>query len=126
MITPTRELAQQIGEAVRRYGATSSLEAVVVHGGTRMGPEIAELKFGCDVLIATPGRLLDYVGKGIVNLSYIEVMVPAAQPVERQTVELADLDELLVVVWRRPRRGSGRPFFSRLPCPTESPDSPMI
>ncbi len=75
VITPTRELAQQIGEAVRRYGATSSLEAVVVHGGTRMGPEIAELKFGCDVLVATPGRLLDYVSRGVVKLSYVEVLV---------------------------------------------------
>ena len=75
VITPTRELAQQIGEAVRRYGSTSSVEAVVVHGGTRMGPEIAELKFGCDVLIATPGRLLDYVKRGIVKLSYVEVLV---------------------------------------------------
>jgi ATP-dependent RNA helicase RhlE len=105
VVTPTRELAQQIGEAVRRYGATSSLEAVVVHGGTRMGPEIAELKFGCDVLIATPGRLLDYVKRGLVTLSYIEVLVideadrmldmgfiddvkeiVAATPTERQTL----------------------------------------
>ncbi len=75
VITPTRELAQQIGEAVRRYGATSSVEAVVVHGGTRMGPEIAELKFGCDVLIATPGRLLDYVKRGVADLSRVEVLV---------------------------------------------------
>jgi len=75
VVTPTRELAQQVGEAVRRYGSTSSVECVVVHGGTRMGPEIAELKFGCDVLVATPGRLLDHVKRGVVSLSHIEVLV---------------------------------------------------
>jgi ATP-dependent RNA helicase RhlE len=75
VITPTRELAQQVGEAVRRYGSTSSVEAVVVHGGTKMGPELAELRFGCDILVATPGRLLDHLSRGSVKLSRVEVLV---------------------------------------------------
>jgi ATP-dependent RNA helicase RhlE len=105
VVTPTRELAQQVGEAVRRYGATSSIECVVVHGGTRLGAEITELKFGCDVLVATPGRLLDHLNRGAVSLSRVEVLVldeadrmldmgfiddvkeiVAATPAERQTL----------------------------------------
>jgi len=75
VITPTRELAQQIGRAVSTYGAASSIEAVVVHGGTRLGPEREELAFGCDVLVATPGRLLDHLKRGFADLSSIEVLV---------------------------------------------------
>ncbi len=75
VVTPTRELAQQVGEAVRRYGAMSSVETVVVHGGTRMGPEVEELRFGCDVLVATPGRLLDHLRRGSVDLAGIDVLV---------------------------------------------------
>jgi ATP-dependent RNA helicase RhlE len=105
VVTPTRELAQQVGTAVVRYGTTSSLEAVVVHGGTRMGPEITELRFGCDVLVATPGRLLDHLKRGNVDLGRVEVLVldeadrmldmgfiddvkeiVAATPVSRQTL----------------------------------------
>ncbi len=75
IITPTRELAQQVGTSVHRYGATSSVEALVVHGGTSVAGEAVELRFGCDVLVATPGRLLDHLGRGSINLSEIECLV---------------------------------------------------
>jgi ATP-dependent RNA helicase RhlE len=75
VVTPTRELAQQIKRAVTTYGAASSIESVVIHGGTRLGPEQEELAFGCDVLVATPGRLLDHLKRGNVNLSSVEVLI---------------------------------------------------
>ena len=75
VITPTRELAQQVGAAVARYGAASSIEAVIVHGGTSVRGEASELKFGSDVLVATPGRLLDHLKRRQVDLSGIEVLV---------------------------------------------------
>ena len=75
VVTPTRELAQQVGAAVTTYGAASSIELVVVHGGTPVGPEAAELAFGCDVLVATPGRLLDHLKRGHTDLSCVEVLV---------------------------------------------------
>lgn len=75
IITPTRELAQQVAAAVTRYGSTSSIETVLIHGGTPLGPEIRELRFGCDVLVATPGRLLDHLKRGNVDLSQLEVFV---------------------------------------------------
>jgi ATP-dependent RNA helicase RhlE len=75
VITPTRELAQQIGKAIGTYGASSSIEVVVIHGGTRLGPEREELAFGCDVLVATPGRLLDHLKRGFADLSHVEVLI---------------------------------------------------
>jgi len=75
VITPTRELAQQIGRAVTTYGGSSSIESVVIHGGTPLGPEREELSFGCDVLVATPGRLLDHIKRGNADLSHIEVLI---------------------------------------------------
>ena len=75
VITPTRELAQQIGLAVVAYGSASSIEPVVIHGGTPLGPERQELAFGCDVLVATPGRLLDHIRRGNADLSRIEVLI---------------------------------------------------
>lgn len=75
VITPTRELAQQIGKAVNAYGGASSIEVVVIHGGTRLGPERDELAFGCDVLVATPGRLLDHLKRGFADLSSAEVLI---------------------------------------------------
>ncbi len=75
VVTPTRELAQQVEQSVRTYGATSSIESMVVHGGVAYGPQIDGLEWGCDVLAATPGRLLDLCRKGIADLSRIEVLV---------------------------------------------------
>ena len=75
VITPTRELAQQVGAAIEAYGVTSDIECVVVHGGTRTGAEARELRYGCDILVATPGRLLDHLRRGSVDLSEVEVLV---------------------------------------------------
>ena len=75
VITPTRELAQQVGAAIATYGATSSVEVMVVHGGTSIRSEIDDLRFGCDVLVATPGRLLDHLRRGSADLSHVEVLV---------------------------------------------------
>ncbi len=75
VITPTRELAQQVGSAIETYGINSDLECVVVHGGTHTRSEEHELGYGCDVLVATPGRLLDHLRRGSADLSEIEVLV---------------------------------------------------
>ena len=58
ILTPTRELADQVFESVKRYGAQSPLRAAVVFGGVDIGPQKEALRNGCEVLIATPGRLL--------------------------------------------------------------------
>ena len=75
ILTPTRELAVQVTEAVKTYGRSSSLRSAVVYGGTRIDPEIKVLWKGVEILVATPGRLLDHVGQRTVNLSQVEILV---------------------------------------------------
>ncbi len=75
VLTPTRELAAQIGESVETYGKHLPIRSTVVFGGVGINPQIAKLKRGVDILVATPGRLLDLIGQGKVDLSRIEFFV---------------------------------------------------
>jgi ATP-dependent RNA helicase RhlE len=75
ILTPTRELAVQVSEAVKSYGRGIPLRSTVVYGDTRMDPEIKILWKGVEILVATPGRLLDHVGQRTVNLSQVEILV---------------------------------------------------
>jgi ATP-dependent RNA helicase RhlE len=75
ILTPTRELAVQVADAVKTYSHGSSLRSAVVYGGTRIDPEIKMLWKGVEILVATPGRLLDHIGQRSVNLSQVEVLV---------------------------------------------------
>jgi ATP-dependent RNA helicase RhlE len=75
IVTPTRELAAQIFESVKTYGYKLPLRANVVFGGVKINPQIKNLRQGCDILIATPGRLLDLVNQEIVDLSHVEILV---------------------------------------------------
>src|SRR6185436_20671935 len=69
ILTPTRELAAQVEESVRTYGKYLKLTSTVVFGGVGINPQIKLLKHGVDILVATPGRLLDHMQQGTVNLS---------------------------------------------------------
>jgi ATP-dependent RNA helicase RhlE len=75
IVSPTRELAIQIGENFEKYGTYTNLRTTVVFGGASIEPQIDVLKKGVDILIATPGRLLDLHKQDIVNLDYIETLV---------------------------------------------------
>jgi len=75
VLTPTRELAAQVGEAVQTYGKHLDLKSAVIFGGVKINPQIEALKKGVDILIATPGRLLDHVGQGTLHLDDVEVLV---------------------------------------------------
>jgi ATP-dependent RNA helicase RhlE len=75
ILVPTRELAMQVDESVRTYGRTVPLRPAVVYGGIPIEPQIKELRAGVEILVATPGRLLDHVGQKTVNLSQVEVLV---------------------------------------------------
>ncbi len=75
ILTPTRELAAQVEESVREYGKYLKLNTMVMFGGVSIGPQKRLLKGRVDILVATPGRLLDHVQQGTVNLSHIEVLV---------------------------------------------------
>lgn len=75
VLTPTRELAEQVLVSTRAYGRHLDLKSVAVYGGVRMEPQTRALKNGVDVVIATPGRLLDHMGRGHVDLATVEVLV---------------------------------------------------
>jgi len=75
ILTPTRELAAQVEESVRVYGKYSKLTSMVMFGGVGMQPQIDKLRRGVDILVATPGRLLDHHGQRTLDLSRIEIFV---------------------------------------------------
>ncbi|MDD2950252.1 MAG: DEAD/DEAH box helicase [Sulfuricurvum sp.] len=75
ILTPTRELAAQVAESVKIYGKYLPLKSAVIFGGVGINPQITMLRNGIDILIATPGRLLDHIGQGTVDLSGVEVFV---------------------------------------------------
>ncbi|QPW27278.1 ATP-dependent RNA helicase RhlE [Edwardsiella ictaluri] len=75
ILTPTRELAAQIGENVREYSRHLPLRSLVVFGGVSINPQMMKLRGGVDVLVATPGRLLDLAHQNAVDLSQVEILV---------------------------------------------------
>jgi ATP-dependent RNA helicase RhlE len=75
VLTPTRELAAQVEESVRAYGKYLQLSSTVIFGGVGMNPQIERIKKGVDILVATPGRLLDLQGQGFLDLSTVQVLV---------------------------------------------------
>src|ERR1051325_4895117 len=75
ILTPTRELAAQVEAAVRAYGRHMNLSSMAVFGGVGIQPQTAQLKRGVDILVATPGRLLDHHDQRNVDFSHVEVFV---------------------------------------------------
>lgn len=75
ILTPTRELAAQVGESVKTYGKYLPFKSAVIFGGVGIQPQITTLRNGVDILIATPGRLLDHVSQGTVDLRHVEMFI---------------------------------------------------
>ena len=75
VLTPTRELAAQVAESIETYGKHLSLTSMVVFGGVKINPQMIKLRKGVDILVATPGRLLDLHGQNAIRFNQIEVLV---------------------------------------------------
>ncbi|WP_428607073.1 ATP-dependent RNA helicase RhlE [Sedimenticola sp.] len=75
VLTPTRELAAQVAESVETYGRHLPLKSTVVFGGVKINPQIEKLRHGVDILVATPGRLLDHAQQKTLDLSHVEILV---------------------------------------------------
>jgi len=75
VLTPTRELAAQVEESVQTYGKYVELSSTAIFGGVGMNPQISRVKKGVDILVATPGRLLDLMQQGMVDLSQVQILV---------------------------------------------------
>lgn len=75
VLTPTRELAAQVGESVATYGKHLSLRSTIVFGGVKINPQMMKLRQGVDILVATPGRLLDLYNQNAVKFDQLEILV---------------------------------------------------
>ncbi|NCF62617.1 MAG: DEAD/DEAH box helicase [Gammaproteobacteria bacterium] len=75
VLTPTRELAAQVGESIKIYGRHLPLRSTVIFGGVKINPQKDKLRQGVDILVATPGRLLDHIRQKTVDLSRVEILV---------------------------------------------------
>ncbi|DAB30101.1 MAG TPA: ATP-dependent RNA helicase RhlE [Sulfurimonas sp. UBA12504] len=75
ILTPTRELAAQVGESVELYGKHLPFKSTVIFGGVKIGPQISKLKSGVDIVIATPGRLLDHLMQKTIDLSHVSFLI---------------------------------------------------
>jgi len=75
VIAPTRELAEQIHQSIEALGKQTRLRSVTIYGGVGINPQIQKLKKGVEIVVACPGRLLDHIGQGTIDLSRLEVLV---------------------------------------------------
>jgi ATP-dependent RNA helicase RhlE len=75
VLSPTRELSAQIGESIRDYTPHMNIRHTVIFGGVKQGKQVAALKRGVDIVVATPGRLLDLIDQGFINLRHLEYFV---------------------------------------------------
>ena len=86
--------------SVKRYGSRLSVEPLVIYGGASIGAQIEDLRFGCDVIVATPGRLLDHLERGTVDLSSVEVLV--LDEADRM-LDMGFIDDVKDIVKRTPK-----------------------
>jgi len=75
ILTPTRELAAQVGESVELYSKYLPFKSTVIFGGVKINPQISQLRKGVDIVVATPGRLLDHLSQGSIDLSHVEFLI---------------------------------------------------
>ena len=100
IITPTRELAEQVHAAVRQLGKLTKVKSATIYGGVGMGPQEQALRRGTEVIVACPGRLLDHMGRGNVDLSSVEVLV--LDEADRM-LDMGFLPDVRRIVARTPR-----------------------
>src|SRR5690606_6106593 len=98
ILTPTRELADQVSDSVIEYSKSTPLRSTVVFGGVDIGPQRDALRRGCEVLIATPGRLLDHVEQKTVNLGQVGILVLDEADRMLVTIFLPDFDRIMCLL----------------------------
>ena len=114
VLVPTRELAAQVCESFRRYGAQLPLATTVIYGGVGQGPQVTALRRGVDILVATPGRLVDLMGQGHLRLDRVEVLVLDEADHMLDLGFIPDVRKVLAVV---PRKRQTLFFSATMPPP---------
>ncbi len=112
VITPTRELASQIGESFKTYGVHTGLRATVIFGGVGQNPQVRALAQGVDILVATPGRLLDLMNQGFVKLKAVEVLV--LDEADRM-LDMGFIHDIRKIVAKLPQKRQTLLFSATLP-----------
>ena len=112
VLTPTRELASQIAESFRAYGRHLGFTVAVVFGGVKYGPQVRALAAGVDVLVATPGRLIDHINEKVANLSGVEVFVLDEAD---QMLDLGFLPPIRRIVATLPKKRQNLFFSATMP-----------
>ncbi len=101
VVVPTRELAIQVEQSVQTYGVHRSVRSATVYGGVGFGPQVSRLRAGPEIVVATPGRLLDHLGQGTIDLSHVEVLVLDEADRMLDMGFIRDIRKILAVLPRR-------------------------
>ena len=117
ILEPVRELASQVLDNFKILGKETNLKCLLVHGGVGYGKQIDGIKSGVDILIATPGRLIDLMDKGIVSIDGIEILV--LDEVDRM-LDMGFLPDVRKIVKRTPRKRQTLFFSATMPSAIES------
>ena len=112
ILTPTRELALQIGQSFDAYGKYLSLRSTVIFGGVGQAPQVEALKKGVDILIACPGRLNDLIGQGFIDLSDLEIFV--LDEADRM-LDMGFVHDVKKVIAKLPRQRQNLMFSATMP-----------
>ena len=112
IITPTRELAIQIEESFKTYGKYTGLKNTVVFGGVKQGSQVSALRGGVDILVATPGRLLDLMSQGIVKLHNVEYFV--LDEADRM-LDMGFINDIKKIIAKLPRKRQTLFFSATMP-----------
>jgi ATP-dependent RNA helicase RhlE len=112
VLTPTRELAAQIGLSFGTYGRHTALRQAVIFGGVNQNPQVHALRSGVDILVATPGRLLDLMQQGLVDLRHLEVLV--LDEADRM-LDMGFIADIRRIIAKVPRRRQTLLFSATMP-----------
>lgn len=112
ILTPTRELAIQIGESIKAYGRHTPIRHTVIFGGVKQGRQTQALSRGIDILVATPGRLLDLIGQGFITLEHIEYFV--LDEADRM-LDMGFIHDIRKVLAKLPRQRQSLFFSATMP-----------
>jgi len=112
VLAPTRELAAQIATSFEVYGKFTGLRSTVVYGGVSQRPQVRALQAGVDILVATPGRLLDLMNQGYIDLTNVEVLILDEAD---QMLDMGFLPDLRRIVAAVPRRDQTLMFSATMP-----------
>ena len=112
ILTSTRELALQIHNSIENYAQAFTHKSVALYGGVKMGGQINQIRAGANIIVATPGRLLDHISNGTVSLSQVQMVIIDEAD---KLLEMGFRDELRQIIGKLPKRRQSGMFSATFP-----------